>query len=255
VSPQEHAEEPVVGDWSLPRAKPPSLDRRIVALIEVILCSDYPTQILVGLALASAGYNATDDAGRLTIGYVLWLSLIDTALLIGLILLFLRVHGESPAQVFWGHRPILDEAMQGLPLTLVAIVLATSVLLIIQLVAPSLHTVEHNPLQEVIGTPGDAALFAVVVVIAGGVREEIQRAFLLHRFETRLGGPVVGVLVSSAAFGAGHLVQGVDAALATGMLGVFWAVIYIRRRSAAAPMVSHSGFNLFQLIQFLTLGR
>jgi membrane protease YdiL (CAAX protease family) len=63
------------------------------------------------------------------------------------------------------------------------------------------------------------------------------------------------VVVTSIAFGAGHFLQGADAAIATGMLGAFWAVVYLQRRSAVAPMVSHSGFNLLQLVQFLAIGR
>ena len=31
--------------------------------------------------------------------------------------------------------------------------------------------------------------------------------------------------------------QGWDAAIATGTLGAFWGVLYVRRRSAAAPLV------------------
>jgi membrane protease YdiL (CAAX protease family) len=53
------------------------------------------------------------------------------------------------------------------------------------------------------------------------------------------------------AFGGGHLIQGKDAALATGLLGAFWGVVYLRRRSAVAPMVSHAGFNLLQIVPFL----
>ena len=34
-------------------------------------------------------------------------------------------------------------------------------------------------------------------MIAGGVREEIQRAFILHRFDVWLGGPIVGLILSS----------------------------------------------------------
>jgi hypothetical protein len=98
-------------------------------------------------------------------------------------------------------------------------------------------------------------LFALAVVVAGGIREEIQRAFLLHRFEVWLGGRTVGVIVASAAFGAGHLVQGVDAVIATGLLGAFWGVVYLRRRSVVAPMVSHAGFDLLQIGQFLLGGR
>jgi membrane protease YdiL (CAAX protease family) len=97
----------------------------------------------------------------------------------------------------------------------------------------------------------DAWLFALVVIVAGGVREEIQRAFLLHRFEVWLGGGAVGVVVTSTAFGVGHLLQGSDAAIVTGLLGAFWAVVYLRRRSAVAPMVSHAGFDLVQIGQYV----
>jgi membrane protease YdiL (CAAX protease family) len=118
--------------------------------------------------------------------------------------------------------------------------------------APSLHNVAHNPLQDLIRGPRNAGLFALVVIIAGGVREEIQRAFVLHRFNVWLGGGTVGIIVGSIAFGAGHLqVQGYDAAIATGLLGLFWGIVYLRRRSVIAPMVSHSGFNLIELLQYL----
>ena len=88
-----------------------------------------------------------------------------------------------------------------------AILIGAAVLLTIQAVAPSLHTVENNPLRDLIRSPRSALLFALVVLVAGGIREEIQRAFLLHRFEVYLGGSTVGIVVASAAFGAGHLLQ------------------------------------------------
>ena len=108
-----------------------------------------------------------------------------------------------------------------------------------------------NPFQDLLRTRRDALLFAGVVIVAGGLREEIQRAFLIHRFETSLGGATVGVVVTSLAFGLGHLPQGVDAVIATGTLGAFWALVYLRRRSMIAPLVSHSGFDLLQIVQFL----
>ena len=66
---------------------------------------------------------------------------------------------------------------------------------------------------------------------------------------------MVGVVVASMAFGAGHLLQGADAAIATGALGAFWGLVYLRRRSVIAPVVSHSGFNLIQIAQFMLTGR
>jgi membrane protease YdiL (CAAX protease family) len=47
----------------------------------------------------------------------------------------------------------------------------------------------------------------------------------------------------------------VDASIATGLLGAFWGVVYLRRRSAVAPIVSHSGFDLIQIVQFLLVRR
>jgi membrane protease YdiL (CAAX protease family) len=222
-----------------------------VALFEVVLCSDYPTQLALGATLNAAGFSPVKANGQLSLGYVVTLSLADTALLVGLIVLFLRSHGEHLRDVFLGPRPIAGEARLGVTLTVVAIAIGVAVLGVIQIFAPSLHNVAHNPLQDLIRGPRNAGIFAIVVIIAGGVREEIQRAFVLHRFNIWLGGGAVGIVVGSIAFGAGHLVQGNDAAIATGLLGVFWGIVYLRRRSVVAPMISHSGFNLLELLQYL----
>jgi CAAX protease family protein len=222
----------------------------VVALIEVLLCSDFLTQFALGGTLAAFGYQPYVK-GRLSVAYVVGLSLGDALLLIGIILVLLYAHGERPRDVLFGRRPIVGEAVLGVPMILLALGIAIAVLLGVRRFAPSLHTVEQNPLQELLRSPRDAWLFAFVVLVAGGVREEIQRAFLLHRFEVWLGGGTVGLLVTSLAFGAGHLLQGVDAAIATGLLGAFWAAVYLRRRSCVAPIVSHAGFDLLQIVQFI----
>jgi membrane protease YdiL (CAAX protease family) len=225
----------------------------VVALLEVLICSDYPTQLAIGTTLAALGYRPFAANGHLLVGYVVTVSLVDTALLIALILVFLHAHGERPRDVFLGPRPFGREALIGAVMTFAALAIGIGVLLTIQKVAPSLHTVAHNPFQEMLGTRRGAASFALVVIVAGGVREEIQRAFLLHRFDVWLGGGTLGVVITSAAFGAGHLLQGADAAIATGMLGAFWGLVYLWRRSAVAPVVSHSGFDLLQIVQYLAV--
>lgn len=231
-------------------AEPPPFAARVLAVIEVLICSDYLTQLALAGTLAALGYTPFVH-GKLNVSYVVILSLGDAVLLIGLILLMLYAHGERPRDVFFGRRPAVAEALLGVPLILLALGIGVVVLLSMQRYTPWLHTVPDNPLQELLRSPRDAWLFALVVVVAGGVREELQRAFLLHRFEVWLGGPVVGIVVTSAAFGAGHLLQGADAAIATGLLGAFWGMVYLRRRSCIAPMVSHAGFDLMQIVQFL----
>jgi membrane protease YdiL (CAAX protease family) len=229
---------------------------RLAALFEVILCSDYPTQLALGVTMNAAGFSPLEANGQLSLGYVVTLSLVDTALLIGLIVVFLHSHGERLRDVMLGTRPIEGEIRLGASLTLAAFAIGVAVLGLIQAFAPSLHNVRHNPLQDLIHGPRSAGIFAIVVIVAGGVREEIQRAFILHRFSVWLGGGMVGVIVGSIAFGVGHLqVQGYDAAIATGMLGAFWGIVYLRRRSIVAPMISHSGFNLIELLTYFAFAR
>lgn len=238
------------------RTRPrPTAAERAVALLEVILCSDYPTQVALGATFSAWGWHALAPDGSLSASYVFALSLADTVFLLGLIALFLRAHGEHLGEIFLGGRSFRAELRAGLPLTLGAFLIAASVLVVVQQVAPGLHTVDRNPMQDLIRTPLQVAMFAVLAVVAGGVREELQRAFLIYRFEGWLGGRTVGVITTSAAFGAGHLLQGVDAALAIGLIGALWAVTYLLRRSVVAPLVSHSCFNLLQIVQFVIVGR
>jgi membrane protease YdiL (CAAX protease family) len=229
----------------------PTIADRAVALLEVLICSDFPTQFAVAATFKAFGYGPFDPHGGLSLGYVVALSFLDATILIGLILALVVAHGERPRDVFFGDRPIGRELVAGIPMIFVALGLGVLVLAPIQRFAPWLHTVPHNPLEAMIRSPQNALLFGVVVIVAGGIREEVQRAFILRRFEQYLGGGGIGVVVSSAAFGAGHLLQGVDAAIATGVLGAFWGIVYLRRRSIAAPMVSHAGFDLLQIVQAL----
>lgn len=226
------------------------ISARVVAAIEVLLCSDLPTQIAIGGTLQVLGYGPSAN-GPLSIGYVVALSLADAALLVALICLMLWAHGERPRDVLFGRVNLAHEAAVGVPLILVALVIGLGIVLALKGVAPSLRTVPHNPLTDLLRSPRDAWLFALVLIAAGGVREEIQRAFLMHRFDVWLGGPIVGLIVTSVGFGAGHLLQGIDVAIATGILGAFWGYIYVLRRSCVASMVSHAGFDLIQVVQYL----
>jgi membrane protease YdiL (CAAX protease family) len=236
-----------------PAPPPPTLNR-VIAFLEVVICSDFLTQFALGGTLSVFGVQPYLQ-GRLSVAYVVGLSLADSILLVALILILLNAHGESARDVLLGRRPIITEVVAGAPMVLIALSIALAVLVAVQRFLPSLHTVPNNPLQELLRSPRDAWLFALVVIVAGGIREEIQRAFLLHRFERWLGGGTVGIICTSVAFGAGHLLQGADAALTTGLLGAFWGVVYLRRRSCVAPMVSHAGFDLIQILQFLVARR
>ena len=228
---------------------------RIIAILEILLCSSIPTQLAIGALLRAAGWTAADASGRLSLPFVFVLSLADTVVLIVLMVLLMRVHGESAIRVWIGDRSVAREVIVGLLTVPVVFVMVGIMLNALRLLMPSLHNVGTNPLEQMAATPGQAVMFSLVAIIAGGVREELQRAFMLHRFDQYLGGAAVGVFVISTAFGLGHIVQGWDAVITTGTLGAVWAGMYLRRRSSIAPVVSHAGFNSLEILRVAMVGQ
>ena len=218
--------------------------------IEILLCSGYPTQIGIGFALQAAGLSPLQADGTLSARFVFTLSLVDTAVLASLIFVLLLRRGERPWRVFIGERPIGREIGAGVLSLPAAFAIVMLVSVLVRRFAPSLHNVPDNPLQGFLGTQSGLLMFLFVVIVAGGMREELQRAFLLHRFRGDLGQPWMGVVITSLAFGMGHTLQGFDVAIITGLLGALWGTLYLVRGSAVAPMISHSLFNSSELLRF-----
>lgn len=217
--------------------------------IEILLCSGYPTQIVIGGLLVAAGLSPGTSPETLSPRFVFALSLLDTVVLLSLIVALLLRRGERPMDVFFGNRPAIGEAAFGvLSVPFVFTVVIALTLGILRLV-PQLHNVPQNPLENFMSSQLGIWMFLFVAIVAGGVREELQRAFLLHRFKHDLGQPWMGLLIASVAFGLGHTMQGNDAALITGVLGAIWGAMYLIRGSALASMVSHSLFNSAELLR------
>jgi membrane protease YdiL (CAAX protease family) len=191
-------------------------------------------------------FQGTD--GGLNPQFVFTLSLLDAVLVVGLVIVLLRAHHESVREILIGRVRVWREVLLGIWMVPAIFMVVVAVLVVIRLYVPALHNVPRNPFEDMLQNHIDAAIFAVVVMIAGGVREEVQRAFIVHRFEQYLGGGVAGVVIWSAIFGLGHWEQGRDAAIATALLGAIWGVLYLRRRSIIAPVISHAGFNLTQVL-------
>jgi membrane protease YdiL (CAAX protease family) len=226
---------------------------RVGAFIEVLLCSGLPTQLVVFGALAGLGWEHRTADGGWSPPFVIAMALTDMVLVIGLVYLFLRAHHEPLREFLLGRRRALREVALGLLLIPAAFVLVVLVLAAILTFKPELHNVTVNPFERMLQTPRDAAVFAFVVMLAGGVREEVQRAFIIRRFDQYLGGGLAGIVLYSGIFGLGHIDQGYAAAIATGVLGAAWGALYWWRGSVIAPMVSHAGFNLAQLLKYVTM--
>jgi membrane protease YdiL (CAAX protease family) len=218
--------------------------RRAVA--EVLLCSGYPTQLLIIAALGAVGIHPmVGDAISPT--FVFAVSAVDTVLLLGLIFLFLKNSDDRPQHVFFRHGYAVTEVSVGILLLPAVFGLVIVVQLLIRQLAPYLRNVDVSPFTSLLSSPLLLAGFIALVLIAGGVREELQRAFLLYRFEQRLGGGSLGIALTSVAFGLGHTLQGWDAAIITALMGAFWGAIYLTRRNVVATVTNHALFNLTQV--------
>ena len=222
--------------------------RQWQSLLEVVLCSGFPTQlVLSGMALV-AGLRPVPETGGLSLSFVAAVSAADTLLLIALILWFLKLRHESPRQLFLGERSVGRELRVGLLIFPAVVVFMIGAIWWLREAFPALQTVPENPFEAMARSPAGATALLLVAMGAGGIREEVQRAFLLHRFRLDLGGPATGLIVTSAGFGIGHVVQGWDAVLVTAALGAFWGLLFLVRGSIVAAMVSHALANGAQVL-------
>lgn len=232
----------------VPRPAPLPLPGWFAALQVFAVCG-VPTQLVitVGLILAG-GVDIPTDLKQLPLGFFATISLLDTAAIALLIRLFLWLSGEQSRDVFVGFRSVGREFARGLLLVPVVLGAVIGLNYVFQTWFPGLHNVSENPYSHYMDSPIEAVIFILVVLLAGGVREELARAFSLHRFGQRLGGAPLGLLIYSAAFGALHFPQGFDAMITVSLLGLFWGWLYLRRRSVVASMVNHGVFDASQVL-------
>src|SRR5687768_4970978 len=101
------------GLWGLTPTLP---NRRAVAIGEILLCSSVPTQVLIGTVLRAGGLSPIEPNGQLSLPFVLVLSIVDTALLIALMVMLTRSHGQSVRGLWLDNRPVRGEILHGLML-------------------------------------------------------------------------------------------------------------------------------------------
>lgn len=220
---------------------------RLQAVFEVLLLAGVLSSLIavVPFYFISGPAGPTTRDARGVAGFLLLESLVTFLLLY----LVLRAHGETLSDLGLTLRRWGVEALIGLAVVPVLFAVSALVATAFKLLFPKLF-LDHNPLLDLINTPQDLALFLVSALIAGGVKEELQRAFILERFRRHLGGPLVGLLLWSLVFGAGHYVQGAQGAVSAALFGLGFGALYLARGSLVAPVVAHASYDVIALLAY-----
>ncbi len=201
----------------------------------------------------------------------------EASLTLLLIVFFLRLRGERLRRLGWIWEKAGREVLLGVAIVPILFGCTLSVSNFFRLVLPQYAT-ETNPILGLLRDRGDLVLFLISSVYVGGIKEEIQRAFVLDRFERYIGvillkswigifqptavanektgrriGMLFGLILWTLFFALGHVIQGIDNAVGAGILGLLFGLLYIWRRNLAAPIVSHALYDIVTLVTFRSL--
>ncbi len=225
-----------------------ALAHRIGNAIEVLLVALFGS-LLVPMAFSVAGISPEQILRNL--GYLVSLLLTEASVTLLVILGLLKLRGQTLRDLGWRFGSPLRESLAGL---LFVPALFTTVFLVsasFRTLLPEYAT-QDNPLLGLIRSPGDLLLMIISSIYVGGFKEEIQRAFVLNRFQENLGGAVPGLVIWSVFFGYGHMVQGIDNAIGAGLLGLLFGLLYLWRRSLTAPILAHAAYDVLTVTIFWT---
>ena len=191
------------------------------SLGEVVLCSGFPTQLALAGAARLAGLAPLTADGGLSLAFVAAVSAGDTVLLVALVLWLLRRRGESVRDVLClGHRRQGREVRLGLLLA----PLFARLHLLDDVAAPQPVAPAAQRARESIRGAGPHARGRGACCWwwrwspAASARRCSAPSCSIASAPISAA-PSTGLLLTSVAFGLGHVVQGWDAVIVTGLLG------------------------------------
>ena len=179
---------------------------------------------------------------------------VEATITLILVLFFLRMSGESLWSLGWRGQGLAKESVVGV--VSIPVLFGSTFLVgtLFHVFFPE-QISKSNPLLDLVQTKTDLTLFLVSSVYVGGIKEEIQRAFVLRRFNRFLGSLPTGLILWSIFFGAGHAVQGIDNAVGAGVLGLLFGLLYLMRGSVVGPIWAHALYDMITLGVFWFLMR
>jgi uncharacterized protein len=221
---------------------------RALAFLEILLMSGLVSGFLAAMpfSIVHIGNPAIllKDAR-----YVTSFILLETVFTLLILALILKSRRETIGSLGLLRHHWKRYTLLGLALVPFLFLINTIVALLFKIYLPTYY-LEENPLTGTIHTPQQLALFIFTALLAGGIKEELQRAFIINRFRSYLGGAGLGLLLWSIAFGAFHYIQGFQGITIATIYGFFFGAIYLASGSLIAPIVAHGAYDSLVLLAY-----
>jgi membrane protease YdiL (CAAX protease family) len=240
-------------DWEFSLNKPSkSWTVRFQALFEVLLLSGLLSSFLAAL-IVSLVHGKNAEFATMEAKTVCAFLLLEAGFTFLLLTVILRAHRETIGSLGLRWYRWKSNFLLGLALVPFLFLVNAAVAFVFRIYLPRYY-LEQNPLTELIHTPQQLGLFVFSALVAGGIKEEVQRAFILNRFSRYLGGAGLGLVLWSLAFGLGHYLQGVQGISIAALYGFIFGIIYLRSGSLIAPIVAHGAYDTVALLAYWLVG-
>jgi membrane protease YdiL (CAAX protease family) len=223
---------------------PPS---RIQAVFEIIMVSGIVSSFVVSMVFAAIFGRNRLRMIEMDVGSFVTYQVFEAAVTFLILLIIMKARRETLSGLGLRLQRWKTNVLLGVLAAPCLVVVSSAAGMIFQLFLPR-YALDKNPLMEMIHSPRQLALFIVAAILCGGVKEELQRAFILRRFQDRLGGAKAGLIIWSLVFGAGHYVQGVQGVFAATILGLVFGALYLMRGNLILPVTAHAVYNTLALL-------
>ena len=117
------------------------------------------------------------------------------------------------------------------------------------------HSIPHVTLG-LLGRRGIVGWIGTILLIAISATEEelVFRCYLITRLQELLGDSGSAVLVSVVAFGSAHIFRGLEGVVSASVIGLLFAVVFVRTRSVVPLVAAHALHNLWLSAAMISLG-
>ena len=222
---------------------------RLRAVFEILLISGLITSFLASLIMAAI--FGRDRLGILdtNANFLVAFLLLESAATFILLWILMKTHREALPDFGLRKMQWKTNVLLGLMLAPLLMLVNGAVGMVFHLFLPQ-YALERNPLTNTIQSPGQLALFILAAIIAGGIKEELQRAFILRRFRHHLGGSAIGLIIWSLVFGVGHYVQGAQGIFVATIYGFILGIFYLTRGSLIGPITAHAVYDTLALLLY-----